>query len=164
MITEEQEYFMQMAIDLSQYALDNNNNGPFGAIIVKNGNIIGSSGKSVYTDLDVCEHAEVMAIRDACKNLKSLDLTGCQIYSSSEPCPMCLAAIYWAQISSIYYCNSDKEILQYGYMENSIFQDLQEPKERRRIKTEHLPDRIAPNLSDRDLKIKSQQNLTIIQE
>lgn len=160
MITEEQTHFMQMAIDLSQYALDSRNGGPFGAIIVKNGEIIGSSGNCVFRDNDPCAHAEVMAIRDACKNIKSLDLSDCYIYSSSEPCPMCLAAIYWAQISTIYYCNTEDDALEYGYIDKPILQDLQKPKERRQKKLVHIPNGKALKIFEKDLKRRSQENVT----
>lgn len=103
MTTEEQQYYMQITVDLSQYALDRKNDGPFGAIIVKNGKIVGNSCNVEFRKTNPCDHAEVIAIRDACRNLKTLDLSGCQIFSYSEPCPMCLAAIYWAQITEIYY-------------------------------------------------------------
>lgn len=161
MITEEQQHFMQMAVDLSQYSIDSNIGGPFGAIIVKNGNIIGSSGNCVYRDFDPSAHAEVMAIRDACRNLKSVDLSGCEIYCSSEPCPMCLAAIYWAQISSIFYCNSEREIFDKGYMDKSILQDLQKPKERRRIQSVQIPNNKALKIFERDTKSKNKPNVTI---
>lgn len=114
-----QQNFIQVAVDLSLIAVNSNIGGPFGAIIVKNGNIVGSSGSNVYRDLNPGTHAEVRAIRDACRNLKTLDLSGCQIYSSAEPCPMCLAAIYWAQISEIYYCNSENNVVAYGYTHKS---------------------------------------------
>ncbi len=161
MVTEEQAHFMQMAIDLSQYALDTKNGGPFGAIIVYKGNIVGSSGNCVYRDIDPSAHAEVMAIRDACKNLKSLDLSGCQIYSSSEPCPMCLAAIYWAQISSIFYCNTENDAFNFGYLDKSIVQDLKKPKEKRKIKSIHIHNNRGLKIFERDKTKKSLENLTI---
>lgn len=102
MITEKQTYFMQLAINLARLAIINKEGEPFGAIIVKHGDIIGSSGNCTG-EINSSIHAEVLAIRNACKNLKSLDLSDCEIYTSSEPCPMCLAAIYWSQISSIYF-------------------------------------------------------------
>ena len=85
MIKEDKNRFMQMAVDLSQYALDSKCGGPFGAIIVRKGEIVGSSGNKVFTNCDPTAHAEVMAIRDACKNLQTTDLSGCEIYTSAEP-------------------------------------------------------------------------------
>ena len=119
MNSEEQQRFMQMAVDLSESSVLNNTGGPFGAIVVKNGTVVGNSA-SAYSKLYAGTHAEVLAIRDACRHLKTLDLSGCQIYSSAEPCPMCLAAIYWAQISEIYYCNTRNNIVSLGHAKSSV--------------------------------------------
>ena len=119
MLTADQKRFMQMAIDLSEQAVDGKKGGPFGAVITREGKIIGSSGNCVFKDTDPTAHAEVMAIKDACKNMQSIDLSGCDIYSSGEPCPMCTAAIYWANLKSIYYCNTEKDAMEYGF--NTVF-------------------------------------------
>lgn len=100
MITEEQEHFMQITTDMFQYT---KTSGLYGAIVVKNGNIIGTSENFLIKEADPCGHSEVVAVRDACRNLKSLDLSGCNLYSLTEPCPMCMAAIYWAQLSNVTY-------------------------------------------------------------
>src|ERR1700760_2332923 len=97
--------FMQMAVDLSEQTLDAGKGGPFGAIVVRGTRIVGSSGNCVFKHTDPTAHAEIMAIRDACENLQSADLSGCDIYSSGEPCPMCMAAIYWAKIEAVFYAN-----------------------------------------------------------
>ena len=138
MITQEQKKFMQMAIDLSHYALDSKRGGPFGAVIVKDGKIIGCSGNSVFALMDPTAHAEIMAIRDACKNMNSVDLTGCEIYSSAEPCPMCLAAIYWAQMKSIYYSNTEEDSLEYGFVDKEILHELRKHKDKRILKSTHV--------------------------
>lgn len=124
---------MQMAVDLSQYALDSKCGGPFGAIIVKKGKIVGSSGNKVFTNCDPTAHAEVMAIRDACKNLQSTDLSGCQIYTSAEPCPLCTAAIYWSKIEAVYYSNTEEEALEHGFIDKEILAELRKPKEKRSL-------------------------------
>ena len=122
-----------MAVDLSQYALDSKCGGPFGAIIVKKGKIVGSSGNKVFTNCDPTAHAEVMAIRDACKNLQSTDLSGCQIYTSAEPCPLCTAAIYWSKIEAVYYSNTEEEALEHGFIDKEILAELRKPKEKRSL-------------------------------
>lgn len=156
MITEVQEHFMQMATDLAQYSIEDSNNGPFGAIIVKDGNIAGSSGNFIFRDTDPCAHAELIAIRDACKNLKSSDLSGCQIYSASEPCPMCLAAIYWAQISAIFYLNSKKQIVEYG--SENLLQSMKNQT------LEYIPDRNALNIPDNGPKILQRPKLVVFHD
>src|SRR5205085_4108538 len=95
--------FMAEAIRLSQYGMRNNEGGPFGAVVVKNGQIIGRGNNKVTQTNDPTAHAEVTAIRDACNNLQTFDLSRSEIYTSCEPCPMCLAAIYWARIEKIFF-------------------------------------------------------------
>ena len=92
------EQFMQRAIDLSIEGSSKDKGGPFGAVVVKDGKIVGESYNQVTSTNDPTAHAEVMAIRDACKNLKTFDLSGCELYTSCEPCPMCLGAIYWQNL------------------------------------------------------------------
>ena len=133
MIKEDKNRFMQMAVDLSQYALDSKCGGPFGAIIVRKGEIIGSSGNKVFTNCDPTAHAEVMAIRDACKNLQTTDLSGCEIYTSAEPCPLCTAAIYWSKIKSVYYSNTEEDALEHGFIDKEILAELRKPKEKRSL-------------------------------
>ncbi len=133
MIKEDKNRFMQMAVDLSQYALDSKSGGPFGAIIVKKGRIVGSSGNRVFANCDPTAHAEVMAIRDACKNLESTDLTGCEIYTSAEPCPLCTAAIYWSKIEAVYYSNTEEDAMQHGFVDKEILAQLRKSKEKRSL-------------------------------
>ncbi len=133
MIKEDKNRFMQMAVDLSQYALDSKCGGPFGAIIVQKGKIIGSSGNKVFTNCDPTAHAEVMAIRDACKNLQNTDLSGCEIYTSAEPCPLCTAAIYWSKIEAVYYSNTEQDALEHGFIDKEILAELRKPKEKRSL-------------------------------
>src|SRR5438445_446850 len=96
------ETFMKRAIELSKTNMETGAGGPFGAIVVKNGQIIGEGWNKVTSSNDPTAHAEVDAIRQACQKLKTYDLSGCEIYTSCEPCPMCLSAIYWAHIGKIY--------------------------------------------------------------
>ena len=152
MATTDQKRFMQMAVDLSEQAVDGKKGGPFGAVIVREGKIIGSSGNCVFKDIDPTAHAEVMAIRDACKNMQSTDLSGCDIYSSCEPCPMCTAAIYWANVKNIYYCNSEKDAMEYGFVDKEILAELKKPIEKRKIKTTRITNPAARKVFDKALK------------
>jgi guanine deaminase len=95
--------FMEEAIKIAIKGVNNNEGGPFGCVIVKDGKIIGSGNNKVTSSNDPTAHAEIIAIRNACNNLKSFQLTGCTIYTSCEPCPMCLGAIYWARPDKVYF-------------------------------------------------------------
>ncbi len=151
MASSEEKRYMQMAIDLAEYGLDSKKGGPFGAVIVREGKIVGSSSNCVICDNDPTAHAEIMAIKDACKNLKTLDLSGCTIYSSGEPCPMCLAAIYWSRISKVFYSNSEDDSLQYGFIDKIILQELKKPKEKRKLKSIRILNPLAIKLYEKAL-------------
>src|SRR5947208_818460 len=101
-----EEYFMQQAIELSAKGTASNQGGPFGCVIVQGDKIVGKGNNKVTSTNDPTAHAEVVAIRDACKNLESYQLCDCEIYTSCEPCPMCLGAIYWARPKKVYFANT----------------------------------------------------------
>lgn len=122
-----------MAIDLSEVAVDTEKGGPFGAVIVKNNKIIGSACNQVAANNDPSAHGEIMAIRDACKNIGKPDLTDCVLYTSAEPCPMCMSAIYWANIKTVYYANSQEDSRKFGFDDKLILEELQKPKDERSI-------------------------------
>ena len=128
---------MQRAIDLS---IDNvrNGGGPFGAVIVKDGEIIAEGTNRVTANCDPTAHAEVIAIRRACQKVKNFSLKGCEIYTSCEPCPMCLSAIYWAGISTIYYGNTKQDAESIGFGDNFIYQELSKPDSERSIPMRQL--------------------------
>jgi tRNA(Arg) A34 adenosine deaminase TadA len=107
--------FMQLAIQLSEQNVDQGKGGPFGAVVVKDGKVIAKSANKVTSSNDPTAHAEVSAIRAACKKLKTFDLSGCVIYTSCEPCPMCLGAIYWARLDKIYYANTKVDAAAIGF-------------------------------------------------
>ncbi|RYD57083.1 MAG: nucleoside deaminase [Sphingobacteriales bacterium] len=134
----EVEKFMQEAVDLSKQAIDQYDGGPFGCVIVKDGKVIGRGWNHVLATCDPTAHAEVMAIRDACKNLKSPELVGCEMYTSSEPCPLCLAAAYWACIGKIYYANTVADSTAVGYEDAIIYEEFRKPMEERKIEMVHL--------------------------
>lgn len=128
---------MQKAIDL---ALENikNEGGPFGAVIVKDGVIIATGANRVTANNDPTAHAEVCAIRNACTKLQTFNLEGCEIYSSCEPCPMCLGAIYWAHLDKLYYaCNKD-DAADAGFDDSFIYKELELKREDRNLQSEIL--------------------------
>ncbi len=112
---------MKLAKDLAEDNLKTNVGGPFGACIVKDGQIIGKGSNHVLANNDPTAHAEVMAIRDACKNIGSYDLSGCELYTSCYPCPMCMSAIIWANISKIYYGNTKEDAEMIGFRDKFIY-------------------------------------------
>ena len=128
--------FMEVAIDLSDDNFDKNYGGPFGACVVKDGEIIGKGINRVIKNMDPTAHAEVIAIRNACKNLKTHDLSGCEIYTSCYPCPMCLSAIIWANIKKVYYGNTKEDASNIGFRDDFIYdyiEDLANNKQNNRV-------------------------------
>ena len=113
--------FMAVANSLAQSNLKTKNGGPFGACIVKNGQIIGKGSNNVLKNNDPTAHAEIMAIREACQNINSYDLSGCELYTSCYPCPMCLAAIIWSNIKVVYYGNTKEEAASIGCRDDYIY-------------------------------------------
>ncbi|MBR4830870.1 MAG: nucleoside deaminase [Bacilli bacterium] len=117
--------FMDVAIDLSDDNFDKNYGGPFGACVVKDGKIIGKGINRVIKDNDPTAHAEIIAIRNACKELGTHDLTGCEIYTSCYPCPMCLSAIIWSNIKKVYYANTKEDAANIGFRDDFIYDYLE---------------------------------------
>jgi guanine deaminase len=132
-MTESQSKFMQEAIDLSRKGMEEGKGGPFGCVIVKDGVIIGRGNNSVLSNNDPTAHAEVVAIRDACRNLGHFQLDGCEVYTSCEPCPMCLGAIYWARPSKIYFANNKTDAAIAGFDDEFIYDELEIPPAERTI-------------------------------
>ena len=132
MATQSDEYFMQMAINLS---IENvaNGGGPFGAVIVRNGEVIATGVNRVTANNDPTAHAEVSAIREACAKLGNFKLEGCTIYTSCEPCPMCLSAIYWAGISKIFYGNTKADAKAINFDDSFIYDEIALPYAQRSI-------------------------------
>ena len=127
------EEFMRIAIGLSEYNVKQNQGGPFGAVIVKEGAVIARSANMVIPENDPTAHAEISAIRLACRALGNRNLAGCVIYSSCEPCPMCLGAIYWAGISKIYYANTQVDAANIGFDDEFIYKEVNTPMEQRNL-------------------------------
>jgi len=128
-----EEKFMQEAILLSLKGMANNEGGPFGCVIVKGDEIVGRGNNKVSSTNDPTAHAEVSAIRDACKNLHTFQLTGCEIYTSCEPCPMCLGAIYWARPKVVYYANNRQDAAEIGFDDSMIYEEMMVAIEDRKI-------------------------------
>ncbi|CAN5505341.1 guanine deaminase [soil metagenome] len=133
-MTEEDEYFMLKAICLAQNGIDSNAGGPFGAIIVKDGEIIGEGCNQVTSTNDPTAHAEIIAIRKACQKLGSFQLDGCILYTSCEPCPMCLGAIYWARPEKVFFACTRKDAANIGFDDHFIYDEIERPIEERHIK------------------------------
>lgn len=123
---------MQRAIDLAAESVKNGG-GPFGAVVVKDGKVIAESANSVTPDNDPTAHAEVNAIRLACKKLGTFMLDGCEIYASCEPCPMCLGAIYWAHIKTIYYAGTRSDAAKAGFDDDFIYREINIDPEKRSV-------------------------------
>ncbi len=131
------EELMRRAIKLSEQSV-RSGGGPFGAVIAKDGNIIAEGNNSVTLNIDPTAHAEVSAIRNACQQLKTFDLSGCEIYTSCEPCPMCLGAIYWAHIDKIYYGCDRKDARNIGFDDDFIYEEIPLKPEDRKKPSEEL--------------------------
>ena len=121
--------FMRQAIRLSTEQMRAGRGGPFGAVIVRNGEVVGKGWNEVTSMNDPTAHAEIVAIRDACRNLKSFHLEDCEIYSSCEPCPMCLSAIYWARLKKMYYGNTREDAAGIGFDDEFIYSQVGLPLE-----------------------------------
>ncbi len=135
---KEKEGFMREAIRLSIENMRAGNGGPFGAVVVKDGKIIARGFNQVTSSNDPTAHAEVVAIREACKVLNSFQLDDCEIYTSCEPCPMCLGAIYWARPSKMYYANTKKDAANIGFDDQFIYEELDLPLDKRQLSAEQL--------------------------
>ena len=126
--------FLQEALNLAKKGMQSGAGGPFGAVIVRNGEIVGRGYNSVTSTNDPTAHAEVVAIRDACKNLDTFQLDDCVLYTSCEPCPMCLGAIYWARPQRFVYASSRKDAADGGFDDDFIYREIPMPPADRSIK------------------------------
>ena len=129
---------MREAIRLSLEKMRRNAGGPFGAVVARRGQIVGRGWNQVTSSNDPTAHAEVMAIRQACRKLKTFRLDDCEIYTSCEPCPMCLGAIYWARLRRIFYANTRRDAAAIGFDDDWLYRELARPVGRRKIPMKHL--------------------------
>lgn len=128
-----EEQFMQEAIAMACGNAKGTRGGPFGAIVVKDGRIVGRGVNEVTSAHDPTAHAEVQAIRDACRNLNDFQLTDCDVYTSCEPCPMCLGALYWARVRAVYYGFDRNDAADAGFDDSLIYEEIPKPVTERRL-------------------------------
>ena len=140
---ENNNKFMLEAVNAALKGMENNDGGPFGCVIVKDGKIVGRGNNKVTSHNDPTAHAEIMAIRDACKNLNSFQLEGCVIYTSCEPCPMCFGAIYWARPDKVFYGCSQQDAADINFDDEFIYKEIELPYEKRSIPFEQVARDIA---------------------
>ena len=135
---DQHRQLMMQAVEVSAEHMRNGAGGPFGAIVVKDGEIVSRGHNRVTSSNDPTAHAEVVAIREACATLGTFSLEGCVIYTSCEPCPMCLSAIYWARIDAIYYANSRKDAADIGFDDDHIYNEIPKDIAERAIPMRHI--------------------------
>ena len=138
METDNTSQFMREAIRLSTENVEQGKGGPFGAIVVKDGKIIARGANQVTATNDPTAHAEIVAIRNACSTLHTFQLDDCEIYTSCEPCPMCLGAIYWARFSKLFYANSKQDAADVSFDDKFIYEELAKPVEERTLFTRQI--------------------------
>jgi len=140
MIGAREKRFMQIAVDLSRKGMQNGDGGPFGAIVVKGEEVVGKGWNQVLLLNDPTAHAEVVAIRDACKQLGTFQLHDCEIYTSCEPCPMCLGAIYWARPQRVYFANTKDDAAAIDFDDSFIYKEIAVPHSDKKIPFISFPD------------------------
>lgn len=137
---EADENFLGEAFKVAFRSMRNNLGGPFGAVVVRDGQVIGKGSNMVTSENDPTAHAEIVAIRNACKETGTFDLAGAILYATCEPCPMCLSAIYWAHISEVIYVSTRYEAESIGFLDNHIYQELGLSNEQRSLKISRIND------------------------
>lgn len=137
-MNEQDVVFMRRAIELAQRGVNNDQGGPFGCVIAKDGQIVGEGCNEVTSTNDPTAHAEIVAIRAACRNLNAFQLTDCVVYTSCEPCPMCLGAIYWARPTTIYFAGTRDDAAAAGFDDELFYEELEKPNELRRLKMQNM--------------------------
>ena len=137
-MNETDKKFMMRAIELAQNGVDQNRGGPFGCVVAKDGRIVGEGCNRVTSTNDPTAHAEIVAIRDACKNLNSFQLDGCVIYTTCEPCPMCLGAIYWARPAGIFFAATREDAAAAGFDDELFYDEMEKPNDLRQLRMEMI--------------------------
>jgi tRNA(Arg) A34 adenosine deaminase TadA len=141
--TNKDNQFLERAIELSRQGMQGGEGGPFGCVIVLEGEVVGEGYNMVTSSNDPTAHAEVVAIRDACRRLGTYQLEGCEIYTSCEPCPMCLGAIYWARPKKVVYANTKEEAAEIEFDDDFIYREINTPLTERKIPFIHQPHPLA---------------------
>ena len=134
MTSEENTFFMQRAVELARLGMESNDGGPFGCVVVKDGVIVGEGNNCVTSANDPTAHAEIVAIRAACKTLGAFQLDGCTIYTSCEPCPMCLGAIHWARPAALFFAGTREDAAAAGFDDEHFYNELALPNESRQLR------------------------------
>jgi tRNA(Arg) A34 adenosine deaminase TadA len=137
-MNETDKKFMQRAIELAERGMDANSGGPFGCVIAKDGEIIGEGCNRVTSTNDPTAHAEIIAIREACQKLGAFQLNGCVVYTSCEPCPMCLGAIYWARPERVYFACTREDAANIGFDDRFIYEELEKANNERHLQVINL--------------------------
>ena len=137
-MTEAHITFMKRAIELAREGVDRNEGGPFGCVIVRDGRIVGEGNNRVTSTNDPTAHAEIVAIRNACSSLGSFQLDGCTIYTSCEPCPMCLGAIYWSRPAAIFYAGTREDAATAGFDDEHFYNELEKRNDERELRMVNL--------------------------
>ncbi|HTR27879.1 MAG TPA: nucleoside deaminase [Puia sp.] len=148
MITEKDSEYLRQAIELARQGVEAGRGGPFGCVIVRDGEVVGMGCNGVTSTNDPTAHAEIVAIRDACKRLGHFQLTDCVVYASCEPCPMCLGAIYWARPKRVVYAATRQQAAAAGFDDAFIYRELDVPERERKIIFEQLPEKEAEEVFD----------------
>jgi guanine deaminase len=148
---------LQRAIELSRKGMQSGSGGPFGCVIVRNGEVIGEGCNMVTSTNDPTAHAEVVAIRDACQKLGAYQLEGCDVYASCEPCPMCLGAIYWARPSRVVYANTRQDAAAIEFDDDFIYSEINTPLNDRQIPFVHEPDPHAAKVFEEWLSMENKK-------
>ncbi len=141
--------YMEEAIHLARWGMENDKGGPFGAVVVKDETVVGWGYNTVTSSNDPTAHAEVNAIRDACRNLDTFSLEGCTIYTSCEPCPMCLSAIYWARIEGIFFACNMEDAAEVGFIDEDLYREFCLPRSSRKIPSKQFMRRESMELFHR---------------
>ncbi|HEX4951940.1 MAG TPA: nucleoside deaminase [Thermoanaerobaculia bacterium] len=133
-----QERFMREAIRMAELGMRGNHGGPFGCVVVRGEEVVGRGHNRVTSSNDPTAHAEMVAIREACQVLGTFELSGCELYTSCEPCPMCLAAIYWARLDRVFFANTRTDAAAIGFDDELLYEELALPLDRRRLEMKPL--------------------------
>lgn len=155
---KEQEAYMKRAIELARRGMHGGDGGPFGAVVVRNGEIVGEGWNRVVGTNDPTAHGEITAIRDACSRLETFSLDGCEIHTTGQPCPMCLGAIHWARIGRIYYGFRIEDAAAIGFDDREFFRQMTLPQDERIIPSQELCREEALQLAAEYARIPSRQH------
>ena len=132
-MNQRERIYMQEAVNLARKGVENNEGGPFGCVIVKNDTIVGRGWNKVLADNDPTAHAEIVAIRNACNNLQTFQLDDCEVFTTCEPCPMCLGALYWARPKKVYFASTREDAASIGFDDNLIYEELVKKFDERKL-------------------------------